>query len=359
LTLSGCGGGGGVEAEYGRVRGRSINGTGAFAQMLRDRGHTVRVTSRLNDQVKEWADTVIRFAPFPGPPGQKEAEWYESWLMEDPARALVYIPRDFDAESEYWTQVLAHLPATATERFRKDAEKRRAETASWASGLPSAVKTHAGNQLTFNLESNPKPPSACKNLTGPWAEDIDIKKAGITRHQGIRSAANQEVLLKGDDDILVMQMKPYYGGAVLVVANGSFLLNEPLVNPERRLLALNLLEWLGDDGRNIVFVESTTPRENGLQGRGSLLAPLRVYPTGWVIAQWLGFMLLLVLSAAAILGRPRTDPPAGEDRPVAHAEALGDLLRRSGDAETARDLLAAYRRWRHPASDGARRVRQM
>lgn len=352
LLLCGCGGGG-VDDEYGRARGRSINGTGALVQMFRDRGHTVRVTSRLNDQVSEWAETIVRFAPFPGAPSQKEAEWYEKWLTEDSSRLLIYIPQDFDAESEYWTQVLANLPAGTTDRFRRDAEQQRNATVSWASELPSPVKTPASAQLWFGVESKPKPPSICKKLEGEWAEGIDVKAAGLTRHAGLQVHRQEEVLLKGDGETLAMHWAPYYGGAILVVANGSFLLNEPLANRARRVLAERVVEWGGsDDPRNVAFVESRNARENGIQRRASIFAPLEVYPTGWVIAHWLGFILLLTLSAAAILGRPRTDPPAGEDRPVAHAEALGDLLRRSGDTATAHDLLAAYRRWRHPTNQG-------
>ncbi len=110
---------------------------------------------------------------------------------------------------------------------------------------------------------------------------------------------------------------------------------------------MKVVRWAGDVPRNVAFVETRHPESDAV-GVGSVFAMLRVEPLNWVLAHWMGFLLLLSLSAAAILGRPRAEPSPGADRPVAHAEALGDLLRRTRDSDAARDLLDAYRRWRHP-----------
>jgi hypothetical protein len=198
-------------------------------------------------------------------------------------------------------------------------------------------------------------------LAGPWSSGVDARRASVTRHQTL-SAQPDEILLEGDGHALVIERSlggargAFAGGELLVVANGSFLLNEPLARPARRPLAKQVLDWAGEDEpRHIAFVETRTPVENGQIGAGSVWGPLMIEPTGIVLAHWLAFLLLLSLSAAAILGRPRHEPSAGSDRPVAHAEALGDLLRKVGDVDSARELLDAYRRWRHPVADGARR----
>jgi hypothetical protein len=347
LAASGCGGGG-VDAEYGRVRGRSLNGTGALVQLFREHGHSVRVTTRLSQDVGDWSETIVRFAPLPGPIAQKEAEWYRDWLANGPDRMLIYVPRDFDAESEYWDHVLAHLPPGTTERFRQDAEKRRNATKFWVDELPASTKHAAASPDWFALVPNPKSPTTCTKLQGPWAEAVDAKSAAITKHQALKPQPGEEVLLSGDGEALAVHWENTSGGVVLVVANGSFLLNEPLAHRARRGLAQRVVEWAGEPPRNIAFVESRTPVENGQKRMGSLLWPFTIYPTGTVLGHWLAFMLLLCLSAAAILGRPRGDPPASEDRPVAHAEALGDLLRRNGDRGTADEILEHYQRWRHP-----------
>src|SRR5438270_610406 len=94
LALSGCGSE--VDSTYGRVRDPSVNGTAALANLFRDRGHTVRSAVRLSDELADWADVIVRFAPFPGPPGKEEAAWYQGWLTRIGERRLVYVPRDFD-----------------------------------------------------------------------------------------------------------------------------------------------------------------------------------------------------------------------------------------------------------------------
>ena len=44
---------------------------------------------------------------------------------------------------------------------------------------------------------------------------------------------------------------------VLVVANGSFLLNATLVNRARRPLALRVARWAGDEPMHVAFVEGS------------------------------------------------------------------------------------------------------
>jgi hypothetical protein len=258
LTAAGCDPGG-VDATYGRARGPSVNGTGALAELLRRRGHTVRVARRLGAQVGAQADTIVRFAPTPGPPDRDEALWYETWGAEAPGRRLIYVPRDFDAESQYWAEALARLPADADPRVRTGMERRRDARKDWAADLPPPVKTPADPEQWFALEPNPGRPVLCRQLSGDWAEGIDPKAAALTRHQVFRldEDAGEEVLLEGDGKPLVLEW--HWTGApdsgVLVVANGSFLLNEPLVHRARRPLALRVARWAGETPRRVVFVE--------------------------------------------------------------------------------------------------------
>src|SRR5271165_3702489 len=85
----------GPETAYGVSTGASLNGTGAFASLLRRQGHQVRSAWRLTDDLAGWADVIVRFASLPGPPDREEAEWYVNWLMNHPGRDLVYVVRDY------------------------------------------------------------------------------------------------------------------------------------------------------------------------------------------------------------------------------------------------------------------------
>ena len=145
------------------------------------------------------------------------------------------------------------------------------------------------------------------------------------------------------------------GSRVLAIANGSFLLNLPLVNPARRPLAERVVEWIGEQPRRVAFVEGPL-----LLGESEVPPTLidlvaRIKPFRWVALHLGLFGLLACLARAPRLGRPSPDAPSDADRPAAHAEAVGALLERSRGAATARDLLGTYRRWRFPrTSAGAR-----
>lgn len=347
-SLVGCSGGG-VEASYGRARNQSLNGTAAFAERLKSRGHQVRITTRLNDPVRHWANTVVRFAPQPGMPAREEAEWYRKWAAEVDGRVL-YIPRDFDAEHEYWETIIARPPVAADQRFLDDARARRDKLATWPTVLPPATHSPAMAADWFEVEKTPGAVQTAKTLEGPWADGIDAKAASLTMHQALKPDANAEVLLKANGRPMVIGWSWNDGGQALVVANGSFLLNEPLAWKARRPLAERVIEWLGTPPRRIAIVEGRATVSEGSECpfTGTIFEPFCEPTVGPVLLQWVAFLMLLVLSLAPILGRPRAWRNEGDDRPVAHAEALGDLLERVRDERWAQGALEAYRRWRHP-----------
>ena len=141
LSLAGCSRPTTLDTSYGRVRGKSVNGTGALAELFREQGHEVRTAVRLTDELDEWADVIVRFAPHPGPPGREEAEWYAHWLDDERGRArLIYVPHDYDAESDYWAAVATGLPKDADPKLRARAETLRDRTKNWADRIPEPTK---------------------------------------------------------------------------------------------------------------------------------------------------------------------------------------------------------------------------
>jgi hypothetical protein len=268
-----------LDTSYGRVRGSSINGTSALAELFRAEGHTVRTAVRLTEELDDWAEVIVRFAPYPGPPEKDEAAWYLEWLGQGRERRIIYVPRDFDAEADYWSEVLDH------------------------------------------------------------------PRAAVSRHETIKVEA-ETVLLEGDGEPLAIEWSRYNASRVLVVANGSFLLNEPLVNPARRPLARRVVLWAGSEPSHVAFVEGRYVLGGPQQPPTILELARRFPPFGWVLAQMVVLALTACLAWAGSLGRLRPEPSSGEDRPAAHPEALGALLARTGQAREARALLENYRRWR-------------
>lgn len=350
LGISGCSGG--VETTYGKSRGLSLNGTGVVATLFRDAGHQVRTAVRLNDELGGWADVIVRFAPLPGPPARDEADWYHRWMSTRKARRLIYVPRDHDAQVEYWAAVLDRLAKDAPAEERALARKLRDEARGWHRRLPATPGEVAGAEDWFDVEvPRPDAVTTCSTLGGPWASGIDPVRAALPRH-GTLKVVSEEVLMTGDGLPMAIEWTRYDGSRVLVLANGSFLLNAALVNAARRPLARRVVTWAGDAPLNVAFVEGSSLLKDE-ERPPSVFRLLRVPPFGWVTAQMLALGLAACLARAPRLGRARVEPSAGEDRPVAHPEALGLLLARTGEVEQARTILDAYRQWRRKSSAGS------
>src|SRR5512135_3470265 len=110
----------GPRTDYGSPLGNSLNGTGAFAALLKRDGHKVRIADNLTDELQSWAEVIIRFAWFSGPLPADEARWYDTWLQGDFGRRLIYVVHGYEAEEEYWNLVLKQLEGTADEPLRNE-----------------------------------------------------------------------------------------------------------------------------------------------------------------------------------------------------------------------------------------------
>ncbi len=359
--LVGCRGPAEVETTYGRSRGKSINGTNALADLIRGRGHNVRSAIRYNEILGDWAEVVVRFAPYPGPPGAEEANWLGGWLRSGSGRKLVYVPRDFDAAPEFWTQMLAALPPKTSDADRKKLEIRRTQSQTWPASLPEKAKQPASPEDWFATEPNdPKRPNdvtVCRNLEGPWSLGVDSTAAALPRRETLRAESNENVVLGGDGGKLAVTWS-FSGdeegddtGNVLVLANGSFLLNAGLLNKARRPLAARVVDWVGDGPSNVAFVEGTNVLADPVESsETSMFHLLTVEPFDWVAAHLGFFGVLLCLSLAVRIGRPRPEPLGEIERPSAHPIALGAILARTRQVGVAEELIAAYRRWRQPSA---------
>jgi hypothetical protein len=336
----------GPETGYGSSRGASLNGTGAFAGLIHRQGHEVRTALRLSDDLAQWADVIVRFASIPGPPDKVEASWYTQWLDDRPERALVYVVRDYDAQAEYWNLVLNRPSGELDTERRKRAEWNRDETRNWVADLPSKAAKPADAAAWFAVGPAVNPPSMCKTLGGSWGVGIDAIGAALTLHEPLMPRG-KHVLLRGDDKVLAMEWSVGDGSRVLAVANGSFLLNLPLVNPARRPLAVRVVQWIGNEPRRVAFVDGPSV-VGGPQAPPSFWDLIGGIPSFRWVAFHLGVVgLFACLARAPQLGRPRPEPPSDASRPAAHAEALGALLARTRATNFAHELLRNYRRWRH------------
>jgi len=320
-----------------------------MAAALHDEGHEVEAAIRLNDDLAEWANGIIRFAPYPGPPDRAEAKWYDDWLAADSGRWMIYVVGDFDATAEYWKLVVEDLEQTTDDEALEGARESLAGAADWFRRLPAKSSAPADPASWFEVDSAWDPPRICTSVSGPWGAGADAHALGLTLHEPIK-AKGGTVLLTGDHKAFVIEKSRLGDNRLLFIANGSFLLNEALANQARSALLASLVDWIGPDRCQIALVEGSFVLDEAAQPLSlwQLLKRLRSFR--WISAQIALAALCAALARAPRLGRPRDDVGPRPDRPAAHAEALGALLARSGSIDRAREIIAGYRRWRHPAA---------
>jgi hypothetical protein len=134
---------------------------------------------------------------------------------------------------------------------------------------------------------------------------------------------------------------------LIVVANGSFLVNLALVNKEHRKLAQRLI----DDTRlshRVVFMHADAPtRIRETSGGGgdetaSVLDVFSVWPLSVILIQWIIVLALFCFSRWPIFGPPRDPQPAPASDFARHIGALAESWEVTRDSSFARDRWQYY-----------------
>lgn len=389
LLLAGCAATE-IDTTYGKRRGAqggaSVNGTAVLADLYEAAGHRVWTWRRMSPKLQEFS-TIVWFPNDFQPPTREQRAFVEEWLYSEPNRTFVYVGRDYEASITYWRTVQPQAPpAQAMEIARRLAT---------AQSNHDAARTRIPKDESFDwfVSRGPSPPRAVPDLQGPWSEGIDAAKTEIEQATRLTVPDETQIdawkgraefywegrpeftpLLRSGDDVLVTQIThdEWAGSQLIIVQNGSFLLNLPLVNHEHRKLAGKLIS-ASEPGR-VAFLES---------GPGGPLIfdhePDNELPTGIeVFTVWpLGFILmhlavlgiLVCISIFPIFGRARSvlagteiqeaagnalapaavagDPESTSATVIRadfgqHITALGELLERTQDRQYAQDRVTYY-----------------
>ncbi|MHB8971474.1 MAG: DUF4350 domain-containing protein [Pirellulaceae bacterium] len=358
LSLVGCRSSTELEVTYGQRRdeaGTSVNGTSILANMFDGAGCKVYSWRYLTPQLQRY--DVIVWAPDDfGLPDAKVLEFFDEWLASDVAKTLVYIGRDYNAASQYWDGVMSSAPAEQ----RIELLRRRARAAAEHDAQRLDMPTD-GSQEWFTMRRD-EPRHVTRELSGPWSEGIDVTRTDI-RTQGLlqtptrpellklwnntEPAVDQqpdyEVLLGNETTSLVSRVtKPAWGdGQVIVVANGSFLLNLPLVNHEHRKLASYLIRECGP-GTKVAFLESGPGGPSVVDSAHQTSPPESTRRRALLAAHWFVLGLVYCFCIYPIFGRPKSLPDDTPSEFVQHVEALGELLERTQDEPFARKQIESY-----------------
>lgn len=321
--------------------GGSLNGTAILGDLFERAGHDVSSTTWLSPRVGDRADVIVWFPDSCGAPSENATYWLETWLTEGEDRTLIYVGRDFDAAAWYWREMQKNAPADQMNALRQREASAQARYMLRRRQMPADEETEwfviqGRSQIrkVTTLEGDPS-----------WLAGIDASRTEIELDGRLVPLGEARRLLYSGDDTLVSEQ--HYGSSkVLVVTNGSFLLNAMLVNHEHRKLAGKLVSQVGSP-RRVVFLDSTgrgpdvldsEPKpapQNGMDIFG-------ISPFGEILLQLACVGAILCMSRFPIFGVPIGPEPSRISDFGRHVWALGKLLAFTRDASFAKARQEAY-----------------
>ncbi len=336
-----------VETNYGSRHGpgptESVNGASVLGDMFQRAGHKVYSWHYLSPRLKERADCIVWFPDDYKPPAPNVRQWLEGWLKAKPGRTLIYVGRDFDAGPIYWKKVAPGAPPAQTPLIQSEISFEQSRITGARSALPK--NEDCG---WFTLDSTVKSRQV-KKLEGEprWLDGIDPAKTEITLESRLEPPPEADILLASAEDVLVSSA-PWQGSRLIVVANGSFLLNEPLVNHEHRKLAGKLIDEIGPPPRKVVFLESGSGGppirdKDPTLGSPTGLEIFNLWPTNWILLHLAAVGVIFCFVRWPVFGRPRRLKRVAESDFGRHIAAEAELLKRSGDRTYAAARLLHYR----------------
>lgn len=373
-VMSGCGSppDEDLDRTYGRRGGAygraSVNGTAVLSQMFRDAGHKVLTKRELTPSVFD-ADVLVWIPDDFSPPSEEVADWMDSWFDATDGGVMIYVGRDFDAAIPYWEAVLPGATGTTATEL---ASRRDRDLDSF--GRKRTVADASTEFRWYNYDRTP-PRRKVTQLSGPWSEGIDATQVEMELYgkmsPGTIDYENREILLASGDDPLITRIEfphaddyddedvYYYGdsyyvdksswepGELIFVTNGSFVLNEPLVNHENRKLARKLIDRCAGK-KTVVFLESDY---GGLPIKDydpppevpSSLMIFTVWPLNIILVHLAVVGVVFCFARWPIFGRPQRDKTVSVTDFGHHVAALGAMLARTGNRSYARHQLAVYR----------------
>ena len=239
---------------------------------------------------------------------------------------MIYVGRDFDAAPWYWEKVLPLCSGEQAEAVRRRVERARDHYKFHCKDLPKSADCG-----WFTVRRGDRP---CKvrSLSGEsdWTEGIEPSKLEIELAERVVPATRADVLLASEGDTLVSSQN-FGKGELIVVANGSFLLNAMLVNHEHRKLAETLIDHIGKPGQNVVFLESDAGGppirdQDPSAGDSAGVEIFHIWPTNWIFMHLAAVGIIFCFSRWPIFGPPRQAEPAAASDFGRHLEALAELL---------------------------------
>ena len=267
VTLAGCQKE--LKTGYGRSRGSnytaSVNGTIVLDKMIKSSGRRVRHYRRISPRWYQH-DTIFWIPDDFSPPNQNVIDKVEDWLESEPDKTLVYVARDYDAAIVYWD----HLRNVNAKMGQADDNTSREYANSLSSHLANSPRGEEQKSCAW-YDWKIKPFQKARSVTGDFANSLDTENAeihygslpvpGEITDSGTFNDYQVEVLLTVDSIPLVytLSRQDWDDSKIIIIGNGSMVLNLPLTNQVNRQIASRLLETVDEsdyDWGDVLFVEN-------------------------------------------------------------------------------------------------------
>ena len=357
-----------ISTEYGKINGvsngKSVNGTGVFFDMFVEREFYVKRRTKISPRINKF-QTIVWVPNSNRVPSQQAIDALDKWLDDGTERTLIYVGRDYEAQLDYVEDVVAVRPWLTPEQDSWPAEEKEewlrqlAETRLEAESLDESFLGRRDDEEKscewFEIKTNPYRKKA-RRLSGKMAKNVRSKNASVYISDLLAPVEtpkpehdvwDSRTLLKADSEIFAFQLKgKYYGneGSVIVVSNGSFLLNYGLVNSENQKLADDLINRCDRFG-DVLFLESgpsgisvsKSDKNNHNQWSWIAEAPLR-----YIVPHFLAWGVLFCFVYFPIFGRPKNIKKRSTSTFRNHVNAIGKLLGKTKMLDRAKDTIEKY-----------------
>jgi hypothetical protein len=320
------------------VAGHGIQGTSLLASMFRDAGYRVTTARTLGRTVNR-SNVVVWFPDRYRPPSKATCDFFETWLSETPGRTLVYVGRDYHADVAYWRRQDDEVAASQNVDPKMTYDVRR-----WYARARADQQSRDSRRLQsasckwFRLDRDILPRDA-EALSGPWSETAAQAKVPpvVSTHWSTIAEPHEELLVSDNEVLIAKVMRSHWKqNRMILVANGSMLLNLPLVDVANQALADRLIAECGTPGRAVFLTSGVVDPPIASAPRSHYL--LRVFttpPLRCILMHLAVLGMVYCLAVFPIFGRPRNVHGPSRTDFGRHVLALGRLLAKTGDADYA------------------------
>ncbi len=338
---------------YGRCRGlqyaTSINGTAMLKHFLESQNCDVVVNRTLSPAIENF-DLLIWAPDSWDVPSESVIERINLWLRSGQNRTLVYIGRDYDASMEYWQNVINTVTGEPRELALRELSQSRLN---WLAQSGESLQ-----QLDcewFTIEPGVSGNSQAR-LIGEVTDDLFVRGEVVWGERRIIPKSQSPFRIRSlieteTSEVFAFELtsRDSFANRIIVVNNGSFLLNYPFARKSRRPLAEELLAKVSQTeyyGCRVMLLES------GPQGLivsdsenvGGQLAWVVEAPLKYIVPQIVILGVMYCFVVFPILGRPRRLVTQTESRFGRHLEALGRMWAKTGRIQEPREVIDRFRR---------------